>query len=217
MARSQPDGYISLPASARLGAVLVLHPWWGLNATLRATCDRLAQVGYVTFAPDLYHGKVATEIAEAEALAGALDRNADQAKAEIDDGVAFLRTQAPSTTSGIAVIGFSLGAYYALDLSARAESVRSVVLYYGTGPADFSRARSAYLGHFAENDPYEPDTNVRWLEGALAGAGRPFTVYRYPETGHWFAEPDRADAYRAEAARLAWDRTLAFLQQTQQR
>jgi carboxymethylenebutenolidase len=89
--------------------------------------------------------------------------------------------------------------------------IRSVVLFYGTGPADFSSSQAAYLGHFAENDPYEPQANVDWLEESLKSAGRPVTFYRYPGAGHWFFEPDRNDAYDPAAASLAWDRTLAFL------
>jgi len=103
-------------------------------------------------------------------------------------------------------------AYYALDLSAAdPEHIRSVVLFYGTGPADFSRSRADYLGHFAENDPYEPESNIDELEASLMKAGRPVTFHRYQGTGHWFFEPDRADAFNAAAASLAWDRTLAFL------
>lgn len=109
------------------------------------------------------------------------------------------------------MIGFSLGAYYALDLSAAdPEHIRSVVLFYGTGPVDFSNSRAAYLGHFAENDEYEPPSNVDELEETLRRAGRPVTFYRYPGTGHWFFEPDRP-AYNQAAASLAWDRPLAFL------
>src|SRR5689334_7941394 len=53
--------------------VLVIHPWWGLNKTIKGMCDRLAKEGYVVFAPYLYHGKVATTIADAESLSGKLE------------------------------------------------------------------------------------------------------------------------------------------------
>ena len=113
---------------------------------------------------------------------------------------------------GLAVIGFSLGAYYALDLAAAdPEHIRSVVIFYGTGGGDFSSSRAAYLGHFAENDEFEPQSNVDDLEESLRRAGRPVTFYRYSGTGHWFFEPDRPQAYNQAAASLAWDRTLAFL------
>jgi carboxymethylenebutenolidase len=55
---------------------------------------------------------------------------------------------------------------------------------------------------------------VDWLERTLKSAGRPATIYRYLGVGHWFCEPDRPDAYNEAAARLAWERTVAFLKGT---
>ena len=55
--------------------MLVLHAWWGLNDTMKEVCKRLAASGFACFAPDLYHGKVADTIPDAETLAGALDAN----------------------------------------------------------------------------------------------------------------------------------------------
>jgi len=212
MSSATPDGYLALPPRGTGSPVLVLHAWWGLNDTLKAFCDRLAQAGFVVFAPDLYHGKVATTIPDAEALGGALDQNADRAKAEIADAARFLSKRAGADAPDLAVVGFSLGAYYAVDLSAALpELVGAVVLFYGTGPADLSRSQAAYIGHFAENDPYEPKEYADELEAALKRAGRPVTFYHYPGTTHWFFEPDRAQAYDRPAAELAWERTLAFL------
>ena len=215
MSRDQPDGYLALPPAGRGNGVLVLHAWWGLNETMKAFCRRLAESGFVAFAPDLYHGKVADSIADAEILGKALDANHIQAKAEIAEATSFLHERAGQVANGVAVIGFSLGAYYALDLAAAdPERIRSVVLFYGTGDGDFSRSKAAYLGHFAERDEYEPGANVDGLEEALRRAGRPVTFHRYAGTGHWFFEPDRTQAYDRAAANLAWDRTLAFLKRT---
>jgi len=192
--------------------VLVLHAWWGLNDTIKTFCTRLSQAGFVTFAPDLYHGKVAATVTDAESLGKALDARHMDAKADIAQAATFVAQRASRADRGLAVIGFSLGAYYALDLSAsHPEYVRAVVLFYGTGDADFRRAKAAYLGHFAERDPFEPQSNVDALEAALARSGHAVTFHRYAGTGHWFFEPDRTDAYDPAAARLAWDRTVGFL------
>src|SRR5215212_8578496 len=208
-------GYLAMPERGAGPGVLVLHAWWGLNDTMRAFCTRLAEAGFVAFAPDLYHGKVADTIADAETLGKAIDINHLLAKSEFADATRFLSERAGQAEGGLAVIGFSLGAYYALDLAAAdPEHIRSVVIFYGTGGADFSNSRAAYLGHFAENDEFEPPSNVNSLEESLKGAGRPVTFYRYSGTGHWFFEPDRAQAYNQAAASLAWDRTLAFLKRS---
>jgi carboxymethylenebutenolidase len=207
-----PDGYLAIPPAGQGSPVLVLHAWWGLNDTIRAFCTRLAESGFVAFAPDLYHGKVADNIADAERLGSALDTKHQLAKAEIAEAARFLDERAGKSGRGVAVIGFSLGAYYALDLSVAApERAHSVVLFYGTGGADFSRSRAAYLGHFAEADEFEPQSNVDHLEASLRHAGRPVDFHRYRGTGHWFFEPDRSQAFNQAAASLAWDRTLVFL------
>jgi carboxymethylenebutenolidase len=214
MTQSQPLGFLAVPTTGKGPGVLVLHAWWGLNDTMKAFCTRLAESGFVAFAPDLYHGKVADTIADAEILGKALDANHLQAKAEIAEATRFLSERAGPAARGLAVIGFSLGAYYALDLSnADPEHIRAVVLFYGTGGDDFGNSSAAYLGHFAANDEFEPQSNVDELEESLGRAGRPVTFYRYHGTGHWFFEPDRSDAYNRDAATLAWERTLAFLQE----
>lgn len=206
-------GFLAMPERGQGPGVLVLHAWWGLNDTIRAVCTRLADAGFVAFAPDLYHGEVADTIADAERLGSALDSNHRQAVAEVDAATRFLSERASPAQGGLAVIGFSLGAFYALGLAAAApDHIRSVVLFYGTGGMDHSASRAAYLGHFAENDPFEPPSNVDDLEESLRRAGHPVTFYRYSGVGHWFFEPDRADAYNPPAASLAWERTLAFLQ-----
>lgn len=201
MTHSQPQGFLAVPPSGKGPGVLVLHAWWGLNNTIKAFCTRLADSGFAAFAPDLYHGQITDSIADAETLSATLGANHLQAKAEIAEATKFLNKQSDQAERGLAVIGFSLGAYYALDLAAaNPEQIHSVVLFYGTGGADFSKSSTAYLGHFAENDPYEPQSNVDWLEESLKNARRPVTFYRYPGTEHWFFEPDRTQAYNPSAA-----------------
>lgn len=210
MSSAQPVGTLAVPASGDGRPVLVLHAWWGLNATLKAFCERLAQAGFTAFAPDLYHGQIADTIPAAETLSKALDYR--QARSEVAEAARFIGERTGATGCDLAVIGFSLGAFYALDLAAaHPEQIRSVVLFYGTGEGDFSTSQAAFLGHFAADDPYESKEGVDGLEAALQRAGRPVTFYRYAGTGHWFFESDRVQAYRPAAASLAWARTLAFL------
>src|SRR5437667_1311660 len=134
MTYPQPDGFLAVPPTGTGPGVLVLHAWWGLNDTIKAVCTWLAQSGFVAFAPDLHHGQVADTIAGAEALGKALDANHLQAKAEIAYATMFLDERVGPDNHGIAVMGFSLGANYALDLAAsHPEHIRAVVLFYGTG------------------------------------------------------------------------------------
>ena len=100
MSTTQPDGYLALPPTGVGPGVLVLHAWWGLNATIRAFCDRLAEAGFVAFAPDLYHGKVADTIEGAETLAGALFQKLDQARTDVAAAAQFLSAQSSVSAPG---------------------------------------------------------------------------------------------------------------------
>lgn len=207
-----PEGYLSSPSKHIGPGVLVLHAWWGLSDTIKAFCDRLSKEGFTAFAPDLYHGRVAATIPEAEKLGHELDGSFSQAKAEIDAAARYLADITEPVSPTLAVVAFSMGVYYALDLAAsRPELLRKVVIFYGTGDGDYRSSKAEYLGHFAGQDQFEPAEYVDRLEQALKQAGRPILFHRYPGTGHWFFEPDRADAYNPAAAELAWSRTLVFL------
>jgi carboxymethylenebutenolidase len=211
MGTAQPDGFLALPAGGKGDAVLVLHAWWGLNDSIKAFCTQLAEAGFVAFAPDLYQGKVVDQIPEAEALSRALD--AQRASADVAAAAQYVHERAGEPQNGVALIGFSLGAYFALEHSVHApEQVRSVVVFYGTRDGDYSTAKAEYLGHFAEADEFEPQAAVDEMAAALQRAGRTLTAHFYPGTGHWFFESDRTSAYNRPAADQAWQRTLEFLQ-----
>lgn len=206
---STARAYVRVPDDARAG-VVVLHPWWGLNNDVIAYADRFAREGLAVVAPDLFGGSVATTIEDAERLA----RGADETAVDAIVLVALDHLAERVGPDGkLAVLGFSFGAHWAMWSPTQRDRVVASVLYYGTtGGSVLNEASVPVLGHFAENDPYESDEWVAEFEGTLRTAGRDVTIHRYPGTGHWFAEPSR-DAYRPEAADLAFERTLAFLRQ----
>jgi carboxymethylenebutenolidase len=206
-------GYLAVSERGSGPGVLVLHAWWGLTPVFTDVCDRLAAAGFVALAPDLYGGGATAEtIAEAEALMGSVDEAA-VAEPAVLAATDQLRALPAVTGDRIGVVGFSMGAYWALRLSqARPDEVGAVVTIYGTDDGDYSTARAAYLGHFAEQDDYEPLEAVHALEERIRAAGREVTFHVYPGTGHWFVEPNRPEVYAAAAADLVWERTLEFLQ-----
>jgi carboxymethylenebutenolidase len=202
--------YLRVPEGARAG-VVVLHAWWGLNDDVIAYADRLADAGFAVIAPDMFRGQVATEQADAERLSSEGDAGiaGDVAWAAIDRLAEALGPSAP-----IAVLGWSFGASYAIWAPSMRERATATVAYYGTYVDSFiADATAPLVGHFAEDDPWTSEDDIHELEDAYRNAGRAMTTYRYPGTGHWFAEPSR-DAYRADAAELAFERTIAFLRDT---
>lgn len=204
------SSYWMLPPSGNGPGVLVLHAWWGLTPFFRAFCDRLAAEGYVAMAPDLYDGKTAGTVAEAEKLRGKLKR--ETAEGKINAAVEEMRANPAVNHESIAVVGFSLGGWYALGLACQpASPVGAAVLFYASRGVGCTDKPFACQFHLAEVDPYVSASGVKKMQKAFAAAGRQAEFYTYPGTRHWFFEEDQVTAYDANAARLAWERTVDFL------
>ena len=202
--------YLVHPDAGPGPGVLVLHSWWGLTPFFRELCDRLAEAGYSALAPDLFGGEIPATPDEGQAALAAL--NANRATALVLSSARALRAASADPSAPVGVLGFSMGASFALWLSARSPlEVSAVVAFYGTQNIDFADARCAYLGHFAEFDEFVSDDDVVEMKAHLHLVGREPIFHHYPATTHWFFEADREPAYSADAAELAWQRTLAFL------
>ena len=203
-------GYLALPSVPDAPGVIVLHAWWGLNSTFKRLCDRLAAEGFAAFAPDLNNGKVAKTIDEAKQF---MPENEIEQVGPIAAAAPNVLRSRPKVRKGpLSVIGFSMGAAWALALaSEQPEDMRKVVLFYGNYEGmDVSKIRADILGHFAETDEWESVDGVRATEADLRAAGLSPTFHFYPNTKHWFFDEDRPE-YDPQATELAWKRTLEFL------
>ncbi|WGH78438.1 dienelactone hydrolase family protein [Jannaschia ovalis] len=201
MERIAPDG-------TALGAVLVIHSWWGLTDSFRDYGAALARQGFVVGLADLFDGRTARTQAAARALRAAPRRVPIYRRLEAC--LTDLRHAAPG--AGLAVAGFSMGGHWAVWLAQRAEyDLSAAILYYAARGGDFGRSTARFLAHFAAEDPWVRPAARQRMERAIAAAGRPYRAFDYPDTGHWFAESARPADYRSEAARLALRRDAAFL------
>jgi carboxymethylenebutenolidase len=202
-------GYLALPAEANAPGVIVLHAWWGLNPFFRSLCDRLASEGFVAFAPDLNDGRIAQTVDEAQQIMSESDF--ERRRAIVAATPEFLQSWPEVRKEAFGLIGFSMGASWSLALSSeRPDTIRKVVIFYGTEGSDFSRIKADVLGHFSDVDEWEPMDGVRAMETDMRTAGIDPLFYTYPGTSHWFFEQDRPE-YDPDAAELAWTRTLEFL------
>jgi carboxymethylenebutenolidase len=205
-----PDAYLALPASGKGVGVLVIHAWWGLNDFVRSVCDRLASEGFVAIAPDLFEGRVATSIKGARQLRARPRR--EPTYKTLQRSIEHLQAQPAVRGASIGVVGFSMGGHWALWLAQRqALPIRAVTTFYGARGGDYANSQAAFQGHFAERDTWVSEAARKKLQRSLETCGRAAEFHIYPGTQHWFFEADRDDAYAAQAAQLAWKRTLAFL------
>jgi carboxymethylenebutenolidase len=204
------NGYLALPSKSTQCGVIVFHAWWGLNNFMTNICDRVAESGFVTLAPDYYGGEIANTIDEAKDLRKNLDRkNTNKLVAAASD---FLGNQSKFQIEKIGAIGFSLGASFAIEAARRrSEIIKAVVLFYGSGGGKFDKTNASFLGHFAENDGWGAHSKkIKALAERIESANQKVQFFTYPNTKHWFFETDRPE-YDQNASEKAWERTIAFL------
>jgi carboxymethylenebutenolidase len=194
-------------------AVIVVHEWWGLNAQIRRTARQLAQQGYVAIVPDLYHGLVAGDAEGAHVLMRGLDD--ESAIADLDAAMAWLAAEPRTRGSRIGVMGFCMGGRFAQLMGIRSDRIAAVVMFYGRPVTDVKQIAglgAPLMGHFGGADQGIPAERVGQLGQALKQAGKDAQIFTYAGAGHAFMNDER-DSFHPDAARQAWARTLAFLQQ----
>jgi carboxymethylenebutenolidase len=210
--RGAPSGaaYLVQPEAGPGPGVLVLHSWWGLTRGVKDLVEQLADAGYTAMAPDLCDGVVPTDAEQAQRLLVESDPNLTAAL--VLDSIVALRAHSVRPEDPIAVVGFSMGASWALWAATRQPaSVRAVVAYYGAQNIDFDALEAPVLGHFAETDPLVSEDELVEMQARLLLSDKHVEVHRYPGTGHWFAEVGVESHHDAGAAELAWVRTTEFL------
>ncbi len=205
-------GYLAKPASGIGPGILVIPEWWGLVDHITAVADRFAAAGYVALAPDFYDGETTQSPDAAAKLFMAL--NIDRAGADLRGGADYLLACSKSLSGKVAALGFCMGGQLALYAGmAYPDRIGCVVDFYGIHPKvpiDPARLRVPVLGHFGTRDGSIPAAAIADLAEAVNRAGGQFAPHYY-EADHAFFNDTRPQVYHPEAARLAWERTVAFL------
>jgi len=207
-------GYLAVPANAsgKLPGILVVHENRGLNPHIEDIARRLALDNFVAFAPDAltplggYPGD--------EDKARELFSKLDQAKTREDFVTAAQVLQSrPECTGSIGAVGFCYGGGMVHILSTRLPNLAAGVPFYGNHPpaSEAAKVKAPLLIHFAGIDER---INAGWppYEAALKAAGAHYTAHTYAGTQHGFNN-DTTPRFDAAAAKLAWERTLAFFRQ----
>lgn len=215
------DAYVSLPAAGSGPALLVVQEIGGVNGYIRAVADRLADMGYVTLAPDAFwrvqpNFTVETfseaNLEESMRVAGQYDPV--QGLADLGAALEHLR-ELPEVTGGVGVIGFCFGGTVAFQMAAEYD-LDVAVSYYGSGVAGaIDRASDVacpLLFHFGGQDPFLPAADVEAIRSATSSMAN-IEVLVQPDAGHAFDNHMSENFWDADAAGQAWTRTVAFLSQ----
>ncbi len=206
---SQSKGYLALPPSGSGPGLLVIQEWWGLVRHIKNMADRYAESGFVTLAPDLYHGESASEPEHAMTLMHELE--IPQASKDLVGAAEFLRSHESNSTSKVGCLGYCMGGGMSL-LLASLGAIEAAAPFYGVLPSGLPDAASISCpiqGHYAEHD--NATDAVPGMEKGLAEAGVDAEFFIYEGTQHAFCNDDRPDVYDAEAAATSMSRTVAFM------
>jgi carboxymethylenebutenolidase len=208
---SNLDGALGEPAgTGKVGAVVVLQEWHGLNDQMRGKVDRFAHEGYLAACPDLYHGKVADNDQDAATLMGGLDWQ--RAVADIGETVSFLKAQARSNGK-VAVLGFCMGGALTLAAARHLSGLACAVPFYGVPQLpieEYGKIKTPISAHFAKNDEWAKASIAEDIQKHVRAGGGSMDLYVY-DAGHAFMRETDPSKYDAPSAKLAWERALAFL------
>ena len=204
-------GYLAQPANAtgRLPTILVVHENRGLNPHIEDIARRLAVDGFIAFAPDALTplGGYPGDEDKARALFSQLDQN--KSHNDFLAAARMLKTL-PQGNGRVGVVGFCYGGGIANFLATRLPDLAAAVPFYGSQPSaeDTAKIKAPLLIHYAGADDR---VNASWpdYEAALKAADVSYQVYIYPGVQHGFNN-DTTPRYDETAARLAWQRTVAF-------
>lgn len=207
----QLSGAIAEPASAaKVGGVVVLQEWHGLNDQMKGKVDSFAKEGFVALCPDLYHGKVATNDQDAATLMNQLDWG--RAIQDIAGATAHLRGHA-RCNGKVGVLGFCMGGALAFAAALNVEGLACAVPFYGLPqipPDQLAKIHVPVQAHFAKTDEWAKASVAEEIQKKMRAAGGHMDLYVY-DAGHAFMRETDPSKYDATSAKLAWERTLDFL------
>jgi carboxymethylenebutenolidase len=201
---AEPEGSGSHPA------IIIFQEWWGLNDNIKGIADRFTKEGFLSLAVDLYKGQVAKDKEEAQQLVDNLCLE-EGLKMSLE-ALEYLKSR--QDVGKIAVTGFCMGGKYALLLAGASEDITACVPFYGhvPQPADekLKGIKAAVLGHYAEKDDGISPDEVQLLKDTLTKCGVEHEIIVYEGAHHGFMN-DTKPNFNPEAAKLAWSRTIEFL------
>ena len=204
------QAYLVLPGNAQPApGVVVIHEIFGLNENIRDIARRFANEGYAALAVDLF-STANRVMCMARIMHGMLIHSLENGVVEdLNAALSYLGGLSEVDPARLGVIGFCMGGSYALQLACVSGSLKAASVFYGQNPRPLEAVVRAcpVVGSYPERD--FTAQAARKLEPLLEQHQVPHDIKIYPGTMHSFFN-DTGSAYQAEAARDAWQRTLAF-------
>jgi len=195
-------------------AVIVIHENRGLQPHIQDVTKRFAREGFLSLAPDALTpagGTPEDDQARASELIRSL--NSEDTVDNFVAAVKYLKTH-PLSTGKVGCTGFCWGGAMTNQVAVNSPDLNAAVPYYGRQPAteDVAKIKAPVMAHYAENDP-GINAGIEAFEAELKKQNKEYQIFIYPGTGHAFNNDTNPDRYNADAAKLAWGRTVSFFKE----
>lgn len=225
VADGEIPAYRAMPAQGGpFPVILVVQEIFGVHEHIKDICRRLAKLGYLAIAPELYarQGDVSKIENIQEILTKVVSKVPDkQVMTDLDSAVAWAKASGKGDTAKLGVTGFCWGGRITWLYSAHNPNVKAGVAWYGRivgqadelhpkHPIDIAAAvKAPVLGLYGGADTGIPVETVEQMRKALKDAGKPGEIVVYPDTPHGFYA-DYRPSYRRDKAEDGWKRLLAW-------
>jgi carboxymethylenebutenolidase len=203
--------YLARPKeNKKYPAVIVIHENRGLVPHIRDVNRRMAKEGFLSIAPDALSpvGGTPEDISNVGELFKQL--KPEETTKNFVAAVRYLKTH-PNSNGKVGCTGFCWGGAMTNQVAVNSPDLNAAVPYYGRQPSaeDVAKIKAPLMAHYAENDQ-GIDAGIPAFEAALKKAGVNYQIFMYPGTQHAFNNDTNPERYNAQAAKLAWKRTVDF-------
>jgi dienelactone hydrolase len=224
---TQLKGFIAYPANAlgKRPGVLVVHEWWGHNDYTRMRAQKLAELGYVALAVDMYgDGKQVSHPEDAGKMVQELMGNLPVATKRFEAARALLAADPRTDPDRIAAIGYCLGGAVVLHMARSGADLDAIAVFHGMLSTQKPMSAGAFRGKVlvatGGADPMVPAEQVQAFEKEMQAAQVPSEVASYPNAKHAFTNPSATEngekfklplAYDAQADADSWQKLQELL------
>jgi carboxymethylenebutenolidase len=221
-------GYRAMPAKGGpFPVVLVVQEIFGVHEHIKDLCRRLAKLGYLAVAPELYarQGDVSKITDFREIIEKVVSKVPDkQVMSDLDATVAWAKKSGKGNTDKLAITGFCWGGRIVWLYSAHNKDLKAGAAWYGRivgntndlqpkYPLDIAKdVKAPVLGLYGGADQGIPLETVDKMKDALKAAGSKSEIVVYPDTPHAFLA-DYRPSYRKAEAEDAWKKMLAWFKE----
>jgi dienelactone hydrolase len=178
----------------RRPAVLVVHEWWGLTDYTKMRARKLAELGYIAMAVDMFgNGKTAANPKEAQEMTAPFYKDPQLSKTRLDAALAKLKEYKQTDTHNIFAIGYCFGGSVVLNSAKLGADLKGVVSFHGglAGvPANKDLLKAKILVCHGGNDKFVSAKDVDAFKQQLDSIGADYKFVVYENATHAFTNPD---------------------------